>query len=530
MLTHVLTALTIFTSLTYISRRFYLSKLSSGVRKCNGRCDVNERSSEYSHHHHQGGVWNKGKLPPGPRGLPIIGNLHQFLLTSKKQHEIINEWANEFGDVFTFRIFSTRFVILSSLPVIRKTFQNADINDMATIPPCNKALGIHPDKGVGIIAASEGPEWKDLRRFLISILRKMKLGPNSFEKFAAEEAKRLLDNFHSKNDEFFDPMNAVNIAVANITTRLTMGKRYSYNDKEFLRLTQLADDTFEYFGTGAIFSLVPELSYLPSAGSKRGDESVAEMFDFIRQSVVDHRKHFDPNAEPNDMVECFLLEQHERRLKGDIGVFDDINLLQFTWDILIGGWQTTNTTILWYLFILAQHQVVQHQVQEELDRVIGRDRLPGLRDKGSLPYVLATMAECYRLSGLLPIQIPHRTRCDVTVGRYGVPQGSYVASNTHFLCSSSTLWDEPEEFRPERFLDEDGEFDQKREAGLVEFGAGRRACPGEQLSRTELFILFSHVFHRFVIELDDDVPRTMDGTTGLTVNPLPFKIRATQRR
>eukprot|EP00057_Strongylocentrotus_purpuratus_P030551 XP_782001.2 PREDICTED: cytochrome P450 18a1 [Strongylocentrotus purpuratus] len=357
----------------------------------------------------------------------------------------------------------------------------------------------------------------------------MKFGPNSIENFAAEEAVRLLDNFHSKDEEFFDPASAVNIAVANITTRLTMGKTFPYDDKEFLRLTQLADDTFDYFGTGAIYSLVPELSYLPSTGNRKGEEAIAEMFDFIRQSVGDHRKHFDPNPEPRDMVECFLLEQHERRSKGDIGVFDDTNMLQFTWDVLIGGWQTTNTTILWYLFILAQQTDAQHRVQAELDRVVGRDRLPALTDRASLPYVHATMAECYRLSGLLPMQIPHRSRCDVTVGGYDVPRGSYVASNTHFLCSSPTLWHEPEEFRPERFIDETGAFDRKREAGLVEFGVGRRACPGEQLSRTELFVLFSHIFHRFIIELHDDVPRTMEGTTGLTVNPLPFKICAIQR-
>lgn len=152
MFTFTLTIVTILICLIYISTSINRSKLSgSGIdNHDNNKNEENNNNQRSLKGSQQANVcqWLQGRLPPGPRGWPIIGNLHQLMFTGKKQHEIINEWANEFGEVFTFRIFSTRFVILNSLPLIQKTFQNADINDMATIPPCNKALGVSTNKGI----------------------------------------------------------------------------------------------------------------------------------------------------------------------------------------------------------------------------------------------------------------------------------------------------------------------------------------------------------------------------------------------
>ncbi|XP_072164370.1 cytochrome P450 2U1-like [Diadema setosum] len=469
------------------------------------------------------------QLPPGPHEWPLVGSLPRLLFSGKDQADVISDWSRRFGDVFTFTVLGTRFVILSKLELIQKTFVNADINDMAPIPPCNKALSIPPNAGIGIIAASEGPGWKALRRFLMTCLRRTKLGSRSFEIVAADEAERLLANFRSFGEDFFDPLPSVNVAVANVMTQLAMGQTYDFDDEEFQHLTRLADDVFAYFGTGSILSAVPALSYFPSEETRNGEIAIEQMFEFIRKSAERHRADFNAEREPRDLIECFLLEQHERKLKGDLGVFDDNNLLQFTWDVIIGGWQTINTTILWYLLILAYHPDVQLRVQAEIDRVVGRHRRPSLADRPRLPFVEAAMAECYRHSRLLPVQIPHRTRRDVTVAGYHVPAGTYVASNTHFLCSSPELWDKPDEFYPERFLDETGAFDRQREAGMVEFGVGRRACPGEQLSRMELFIMFTFIFQNFIIQLPEGAPHTMQGKSGLTVNPLPFKIRASRR-
>ena len=117
---------------------------------------------------------------------------------------------------------------------------------------------------------------------------------------------------------------------------------------------------------------------------------------------------------------------------------------------------------------------------------IGPDRLPELDDKKNLPHLEATITETLSLSSLVPLSIPHKTTLDTTLQGYSIPKGTTVLMNVWSLHHDPEIWDEPEVFRPERFLDEEGNFVPPKADRFLPFSAGRRVCMGEPLARIEL--------------------------------------------
>nr|XP_054774048.1 cytochrome P450 2F2-like [Lytechinus pictus] len=470
------------------------------------------------------------KLPPGPKGLPILGSY--LTLTSGKydQRELLNKWAKEYGDIYMFSLFGSRFVILNSYELVKEAFQSADFNDRAPILPCNRALN-RPNTGLGLISASEGHQWKEQRNFVSANLRNVRQSNNNFEDLVSAQGEKLIKKFTNQGDSFFDPVTDIYVTVSNVTTKIIFGKTYNYDDEEFIDMTRKVKGVFDWMGPGSFFYHVPFLAYLPMKINKLGDTAVKGMFDFLEKEVRRHRLSYHPRDEPKDLIESFFQEQAKKKAKADgVGSFTDECLKQLLWDLLLGGVETVSNSLSWYFLFMAQYPDAQAKVQAELDEVVGRDRLPSLSDRKSLPITESTSVECYRFCRLLNVQIPHRTCCDKKLGGYDIPKGTNVGTNSGWLSSSPSLWKRCDEFVPDRFIDKDtGLFDSKLEAGLAEFGFGRRLCPGEQLARTQLFVIFTYILHRFTLRLPEGTPISRDGIDSLTHHPKPYKIKAIPR-
>ena len=185
---------------------------------------------------------------------------------------------------------------------------------------------------------------------------------------------------------------------------------------------------------------------------------------------------------------CILLSSIFFLQDGYQGLFDDVSLLQVTWDLIIGGYDSVSTNLAWYFLLMARYQHVQDRLQHELDAIIGRGNLPTLADRSRIPYTVATMVECYRFIGLNE-QISHRSRRDCRVGGYDIPRGTFVAANLVWIAHSRDMWQDAPEFRPERFLDEDGAFSHNLEDKLGEFGRGEIFIICNSCSRNESVIV-----------------------------------------
>jgi len=172
---------------------------------------------------------------------------------------------------------------------------------------------------------------------------------------------------------------------------------------------------------------------------------------------------------------------------------------------------------------------VQRRAQQELDAVIGRDRLPAFDDRPRLPYLEAVTKELLRWAMVTPLGLPHAsTEDDVYKGHF-IPKGTTMVANAWAVMHDPELYPDPEEFKPERFLDEDGNFKDDPKLSLA-FGVGKRICPGRHFVEATLFITVSAFLAVFNVtnakdENGQDIPIEAGMTvfSGVVVHPDKFK-------
>lgn len=172
---------------------------------------------------------------------------------------------------------------------------------------------------------------------------------------------------------------------------------------------------------------------------------------------------------------------------------------------------------------------MQSKLQEEIDKVVGRGRLPCAEDQPHLPYVMAFLYESMRFSSFVPVTIPHSTTVDTTLMGYHIRKNTVVFINQWSVNHDPVKWTTPEDFDPTRFLDENGSLNKDLTSSVMIFSMGKRRCIGEELSKVQLFLFISILVHQchFTANPQEDSP--VDFTYGLTIKPKPFTVNVVLR-
>ncbi|CAN1828742.1 Cytochrome P450 98A2 [Linum perenne] len=165
-------------------------------------------------------------------------------------------------------------------------------------------------------------------------------------------------------------------------------------------------------------------------------------------------------------------------------------------DMITAGMDTTAISSEWAMAEIVKHPRVQQMLHEEMDRVIGFERVMTEADFSSLPYLQCVVKESLRLHPPTPLMLPHRSNANVKIGGYDIPKGSNVHVNVWAVARDPAVWKEPLEFKPERFLEEDVDM-KGHDYRLLPFGAGRRVCPGAQLGINLVTSMLGHLLHHF---------------------------------
>ncbi|KAH8914696.1 cytochrome P450 [Atractiella rhizophila] len=184
-----------------------------------------------------------------------------------------------------------------------------------------------------------------------------------------------------------------------------------------------------------------------------------------------------------------------------------------------------------FIFCMAYRPDVVDKAHEELDRVIGQDRMPDFPDENSLPYVQAVIQECLRWRSVIAGGLAHASIEDDVYEGYFIPKGSTVLACHWSIHMDPDTFPQPEKFLPERFI-QDGKFSDH---GTVAFGLGRRKCPGQWIAERSLFIVFSRILWAFKIGPEFDAsgkkyPLDPDAfTPGFSSHPQHFQCRIEPR-
>nr|XP_034359483.1 cytochrome P450 2J3-like isoform X2 [Arvicanthis niloticus] len=383
----------------------------------------------------------------------------------------------------------------------------------------------HVFKNNGIISSS-GETWKEQRMFTLMTLKNFGLGKKSLEQRIQEEAHHLVEAIGEEKGQPFDPHFRINKAVSNIICSITIGKRFEYEDTQFQELLKLIDETvcLEASKVLMLYNVFPSIfKYLPGPHQKVFS-NWEKLKLFVSHVMESHRKDWNP-AEPRDFIDAFLTET--TKYPDKTTSFNEENLICSTLDLLVNGTLTPSTALRWALLYITVNPEVQEKVHSEIDRVIGHGRQPSIDDRDSMPYTNAVIHEVLRMGNIVPLNFPREVAADSTLAEFHLPKGTMVLTNLTALHRDPKEWATPDVFNPEHFL-EKGHF--KKRQSFLPFSVGKRACPGEQLARTELFIFFSALMQKFTFKPPVNEKLSLKFRMGLNLAPVSYRICALPRQ
>ena len=464
-------------------------------------------------------------LPPGPFSFPIIGNAHKLAAASR--HVDFMELEKQYGKVFRLYLGSKLVVVASGASAIKEVLVTKSA-EFAGRPSLYSSEVYAGGKAIGFVDYS--PEWRLHRKVAASAIKTYNTG--KVKEFGIrDEFDLLLKRVRSRNGRPHEITKDIRLAVMNVICALVFGSRYELDDPEFTKFMEINDTITSMVSAGSVVDVFPWLGFIPFKSIQNLKEKCSARNEIISRI---YRQHVDAWRvdNPQDLTDTLLKtkKQAEDEDSSIKGFLTDQHLIMTIGEVFIAGMETTASTLCWALLYLIHNPVVQQRLHQEFDQVISPDRLPELEDKKNLPYLEATITETLRLSSIAALSVPHKTTVDTTLQGYSIPKGTTVLTNLWSLHHDPEIWDDPDAFRPERFLDEEGNFVPPKADRFLPFSAGRRVCLGESLARIELFLVLARLLHSFKFEnpAGCDLP-TLEPITGIVLMPRPFSVCAIDR-
>ncbi|CAH1266083.1 CYP2U1 [Branchiostoma lanceolatum] len=447
-------------------------------------------------------LWRRSStagLPPGPRGLPLVGNLFSL---SKDMPLVYQEWSKKYGGVFTVYSFSQPRIVLNGFSAIQEALvTNADVFSSRH---GEQTPYLSDQSAKGLILEPYTPRFKEHKKFTMSALRDFGVGKKSMEGKILQEAQALSDVISKKENQPFCISRLLKNATCNVICSIVFGSRYEYDDVKASRI-------------------IPSLK----KGSERFLNNTHKLREHIREEIAKHKDTFDPN-DIRDFMDAYLLEAKKR--EGDENsTFTEEQHVELVHQLFLAGTDTTANTLHWAVLFMILHPDIQQKVQREIDSVLGPNQVPSMEHRSQMPYTQATLGEITRMAATAPMTALHFTSSDVFFRGYHIPKATRVAVNIWSVLYDPELWPEPYKFDPTRFLDDSGKFTRREE--IIMFSMGRRLCPGEGLAKAELFLIFTSLLQRFTFKPPEGGPMpSAEGVFGLVHSPAPFQLVAEPRK
>ncbi|XP_061703279.1 cytochrome P450 2K1-like isoform X1 [Syngnathoides biaculeatus] len=465
-----------------------------------------------------------GKEPPGPRPLPLLGNLLQLDLTWLDR--TLCQLAKRHGSVFTIYLGTRKVVVLAGYKALKEALVGhaVEFGERFITPIFQDS-----NHGHGILFAN-GDSWKELRRFALSTLRDFGMGKRLAEEKILEECRHLIPIIESHKGQPFDTTSPLSHATSNIICNIVYGNRFEYSDRRFVTMVKRTNENVRLSGSFQIqlYNMFPRLlSWVKHRRMVLGnrDDSMKDIQELLRQ----RKEKLNPEM-CTGLVDCFFVrKQKEEEARMDQSHFNEENMMFVVGNLFAAGTDTTATTLRWGLLLMAKYPRIQERVHEELSGAVG-SRPMNVDDRKNLPYTNAVVHEIQRFANIVPMAIMHQTTQDVTFRGYFIEKGTAVIPLLTSALFDESEWETPNVFNPSHFLDKEGDF-VKRDAFLP-FSAGRRVCLGEGLARMELFLFFASLLQRFRFTPPPGISEDeldLKPLVGFTLNPMPHRLCAVAR-
>ncbi|XP_016457208.2 trimethyltridecatetraene synthase [Nicotiana tabacum] len=462
----------------------------------------------------------KRKLPPGPRQWPIIGNLN---LLGSLPHESLHHLLQKYGDLM-FLKFGSKPVLVASSPEMAKEFLKTHDASFASRPALS--AGKYTSYNYSDMTwAPYGAFWRQARKiYLTEIFNSKRL--ESFKYIRVEETRTLISSLHTLSGKpVFLKDHLPRFTLSTMSRMVMSGKYYSDESKSntsivsLEKLQWMLDEFFLLNGVINLGDWVPLLSWFDSQGYVKRMKALGKSFVEFHKSVLeDHKAKAKENSVPKDMVDVILQLADDPNL--EVKLTKD-HLMGLIHDLLAGGTDTSAAAVEWAFQELLRNPKVIEKANQELNRVIGKERWVEEEDFCRLPYIDAIIKETFRLHPLCTLLPPHYSIEDCNVAGYDIPKGTTVFINAWSLGRNPKYWDRPEEFIPERFLENDIDI-KGQNFTLLPFSSGRRRCPRYSLGIKVVRTTIANLLHGFNWKLTGGMKAediSMEEIYGLTTHP-----------
>ncbi|XP_027180064.1 cytochrome P450 84A1 [Coffea eugenioides] len=458
--------------------------------------------------------------PPGPRGLPLIGNM---MMVNQLSHRGLAKLAHQYGGLCRLKMGFLNMVAVSSPEAARQVLQVQD--NIFSNRPATIAISYLTYDRADMAFAHYGPFWRQMRKLCV-----MKLF-----------SRRRAESWDSVRDEVDDMIkyaasntgSAINLGelvfglTRNIIYRAAFGSSCSEGQDEFIQILQ---EFSRLFGAFNLADFIPWLYWLDLQGlNKRIVKARASLDGFIDSIIDDHieaknkRNGLAVEGDSDMVDELLAFYSEEAKVSESEDLQNSIKLTRdhikaIIMDVMFGGTETVASAIEWAMAELMKSPEDLKKVQQELKDVVGLHRKVEESDLDKLTYFKCCQKEVLRLHPPIPLLL-HETAENAEVAGYQIPAKSRVMINAWAIGRDKDSWEDADKFKPSRFL-KDGVPDYKgSNFEFIPFGSGRRSCPGMQLGLYALDMAVAHMLHCFTWELPDGMKPSeldMDDVFGLT--------------
>ncbi|XP_047942510.1 ferruginol synthase-like [Salvia hispanica] len=459
------------------------------------------------------------RLPPGPRPLPIIGNMHQL---GKNPYETLRQLAKTYGPLMSIRIGSVYTVVVSSPEMAMELLQcHGQVFSGRAVP---HVMDVCEFSKFSMTFGPTGKEWRNKRKICKEIVFSERCLEGS-EALRQEMLQKLVDHVGAHCDRG-DMVNIHDVVfMANLNLLLTTIFSITSPDTT-MELKNIMDNVFSLFVPNIADSF-PILKPLDPQGLKsKAELNVAKLLakfqDFTNERLENRRN----NPKKQDLLETII----DITQGNDFNfTTQDINYLLF--ELIVGGINTNSSTVEWIMTELLFNPDKLKKLKQEIKSIVGEKGQIREADMACLPYLQAVIKETFRYHPPGPFSISRASEADQEVNGYMISKGTQIIVNSWSMAKDPTIWTDPESFQPERFLDNKLDF-KGQHFQLIPFGAGRRICPGLPLATRILQMTTAVLVHNFdwKLEKDKDHPDHKEDkfsiflSKSIPLRAFPFKI------
>ncbi|XP_077245123.1 cytochrome P450 76M5-like [Tasmannia lanceolata] len=469
--------------------------------------------------------WKKEsvELPPGPRGLPLVGNL---LSLDLELHRHFAKLARTYGPIMSLRLGSKLCVVVSSSTVAKEILKDHDtIFANRDVPVAARALsyGNHD-----IVWSPYGPHWRMLRKVCVGeLLNNTNL--DAFKSLRQRKVNQMVHNIYTKRGTPIVVGEHIFETIFGTMTSMLWGGTHEAGESS-AEFRQVMNEVVRLFSKPNISDIFPILARFDIQGVVRQFRKVVLWHDEFFNQIIDQRLELGRRGEEENRPEIkdFLQLLLKRNEQGDPMTTAQIKALLM--DFVYAGNDSVTTVLEWAMAKLMDHPEAMRRAQEELDQVVGLSGTVEEAHLSKLHYLSAAVKEVMRLHPIAPLLLPHSPSQSCVVGGYMVPKDTQVLVNAWAIQRDPEAWDKPLEFQPERFLMATTKYDYSgNDLCYIPFGSGRRICAGMALAERLIMYTLASLLHSFdwrlpegtKVDLSDKFGMTLKMKTPLVAIPTP---------